>query len=278
MLRLDWHELENKNEKSYSTFFVRGSALSIGSFDGLHKGHCTLLKRLIEKSKKLDMPCGVLTFSSPPRYLFNLSPTPCISTLRLKLENLEKLGLDFVILVDFSLNFAKMSGERFVELLKKYINLQYLLVGADFRFGRERSSSIEDMNELSSKFSFSFEAFSNVLGFKNEAKISSSLIRKAIFEGDIKIVSSFLQDGFDIDLLDAKPHHVEKRCISFLKDDLRQVLPRTGEFLSVLCFSNGKEKEIRVLFDERSVKLTFNNDEFNEDIPHFNILKLKERI
>ena len=288
MLHLDWQELAREGENAYSTFFSRGSALSIGSFDGLHKGHCALLKRLMKKGRELNLPCGVLTFSSPPRYLFSSSSPSCISTLRLKLENLEKMGLDFVILVDFSLNFAKMGGEYFVGLLKRYVNLKYLLVGEDFRFGSERSSSIEDMRDFSSKFFFSFEAFSSICGFCNEAKVSSSLIRKAIHEGDFLYISSFLQDGLDIDLLNAKPYEVGDKWFSFLREDLQQILPKDGEFLGVLRFLDGKEKEVKVLFDTQCVKLILNetvftghecgNDEFNEEVPHFNILKLKEKI
>ena len=279
MLRFDWQELEKGVEKRTKllTFFESGSAISIGSFDGLHKGHRALLKKLIKEGKTLGVPCGVFTFICPPRYLFQFSALSCISTLRLKLENLEKLGLDFVILVDFSLNFAKMSGEDFVCLLKEYINLKYLLVGDDFRFGRERSSSIEDMRELSDRFSFSFEAFSSVHGLEDGFKISSSFIRKAIYDGDLKIVSTFLHDGLDVDLLNIKPYITDEGQLCFLKEELQQVLPRSGEFLGVLSFSNRKEKDVKVLFDDKWVKLIFTDSEFNEGMPHFNILKLKEK-
>ena len=285
MLHLNWHELE-KEEESQSTFFENGSAVSIGSFDGLHKGHCALLKRLMEQGKNLALPCGVVTFASPPRYLFHSLPPSCISTLRLKRENLEKLGLDFVILVDFSLDFAKMTGDSFVELLKKYINLKYLLVGEDFRFGRKRSSSIEDILELSFKFSFSFEAFSNLCGEEGEHKISSSFIREAIYEGDIKEISNLLQDGVSVDLLGAKPLCMGKRKLGFSKEDLQQVLPKEGEFLGGVRLCDGSEQEVRVLIDSKCVKLFFdecegcgsNSGEFGEEFPHFDILKLKEKI
>ena len=279
MLYFDWHELAQDN----FSLFEKGSAVSIGSFDGLHQGHCALLKRLMDKGRDFGLPCGVITFSSPPRYLFRSSAPQLISTVRLKKEQLKKIGLDFVIVVDCSLEFAKMTGDYFLALLKKYINFKYLLVGEDFRFGRERSSSIEDMSELSFKFSFSFEAFANLQDAKGELKISSSFIRKAIYEGNLKAISSLLQDGVNIDLLDAKPYCLDEGEMCFLKADLSQVLPKTGEFLGTLCFLNGREKEIKVLFDARCVRLIYgekdkySRDDFGEGEPHLNILKLKEK-
>ncbi|MGP1438175.1 MAG: hypothetical protein ACTTKH_03790 [Treponema sp.] len=255
-------------------FFSKGSAISIGGFDGFHLGHVSLLERLKKNAKGLLK--GVLTFYSPPTYMLSNSfKHGTISTLRLKKDKIKRLGFDFVVLVDFSSDFAKMKGEDFVKLLKKYLNLKYLIVGNDFRFGQNRSCSIEDMQCFSSNLSFTFEALYPVLINGKEQKISSSSLRASIYDGNIRLVNSLLEERFTVDLLDLAPCVFgANNEVGFRKKDIMQVLPKEGEFDGIVCFRDSiPEAKVSISLDEDFLKLLFNNVDINKVMPYFDILK-----
>ena len=282
MLIIDWKDLPNFD----SSFFAKGSCLSIGSFDGLHLGHRALLSRLIEEANFSTLLKGVFTFYSPPRYTLSLQKHKPLSTTRLKQEKMRELMLDFIILVDFSSDFARMTGEDFVKLLKRYLNIKYLLVGEDFRFGEHRASSVEDILNISSKLSFSFEAFPSFFVDGRGQRMSSTIIREAIYEGDISFANSLLGVAYSIDLSylvcctkDCWTGE-EKSRISYKKSAIEQVLPATGKFKGSLCHCNCKIMEdVDVIFDEvyLTIERETKKDENNKSgkaMPYFDILKL----
>lgn len=255
------------------SFFRQGSAISIGGFDGLHLGHLALLEELKQKSK--GMLKGVLTFYTPPAYMLSTSSKHgLISTLRLKEEKLKRLGFDFVLLVDFSSNFAKMKAENFLGLLKKYLNVGLIVVGSDFHFGHNRVHSIEDMQYFSSKLSFSFEALPPLLIDGKGQKISSSSLRASIYAGDIARVNSLLGEAFAVDLLGLTPYEVGWNGVKFRKEDVMQVLPKEGLFNAVVCFRDYSfEEKVTVFLDENYLHLVFENVELSKAEPYFDILK-----
>jgi|GEM_PF-4893828 len=281
MLLIDWKDLAHFDNK----YFSISSAISIGGFDGLHKGHVRLLNFLKKEADERGVLKGILTFYLPPRCFFASSSFRLyapISSIRLKTEKLRNMGFDFVILVDFSLDFAKMGGECFVELLKRYLNISYLLVGEDFRFGEGRASSIEDIARLSSKLSFSFMALPpfNIDGKKQ--KISSTIIRQAIYKGELSYAKELLGEDFTIDLLGLTYCIENDRKVCFRKDDILQVLPRYGFFDANIFFCNSSLKiAVKAFFDNFYLKIIFEHDmlfshrRLNEARLHFDILKLE---
>jgi len=266
---IDWNILPNFD----TSFFKQGSAISIGGFDGLHLGHLALLEELKKNAK--GMLKGILTFYTPPAYMLSVSSKyGLISTLRLKREKLRRLGFDFVILVDFSSNFAKMKAEDFVGLLKKYLNIEFLIVGSDFHFGHNRLSSIEDMRSLSYKFSFVFEALQPLLVNGRKQKISSSSLRTSIYNGDISQVNSLLSEPFTIDLMGLAPYEINAKEFVFKREDILQVLPKEGQFEGILCFKTSpSEEKVVILLDDSFLRLSFKNFELSKAKPYFDILK-----
>ena len=266
---IDWDMLPSFDAE----FFKQGSAISIGGFDGLHLGHQALLEELKKNAK--GMLKGVLTFYTPPAYMLSVSSKHgLISTLRLKKEKLERLGFDFVILVDFSSNFAKMGAEVFLELLKKYLNLGFLVVGNDFHFGHNRVYSIEDMQRLSCKFSFAFEAVEPLLTDGKMQKISSSSLRTSIYEGNIAYANSLLGEAFAVDLLNLSPCDVNAKEFKFRREDITQVLPKEGQFEGLVCFKAPvSEEKVAISLDDSYLRLIFENIKLNKDEPYFDILK-----
>jgi len=252
------------------------TAISIGGFDGIHIGHKALLNHLEGKAEEYKLKKGIVTFSFPPSYCLGHSSLGPISSIRLKKEKIRKLGFDFMVLVDFSLDFAKMTGKHFIALLKKHLNLRYLLVGKDFRFGVGRSSSIDDMASYSKEFSFEFEVFDPVLVNGDEKKISSSLIRQALYDGNLSLVASFLGEAFVIDVLGLSVEKLEQNSVFIRRKDVIQVLPKECNTIGVVSFLNNfSDKEANIIINDEYIRILFKDYDIQETYPYLDIVKIK---
>ena len=118
-----------------------GMGLTIGNFDGVHRGHRAMLDRLVAKARELKLPCSVLTFEPHPREFFAPAAAPArLSRLREKLELIAEAGVDRTHVLRFGARLAALSPERFVEdVLVRGLGVRWLLVGRDFRFGAKRA-------------------------------------------------------------------------------------------------------------------------------------------
>ena len=117
---------------------MRGLALSIGNFDGVHIGHQAMLTKLIDDAKVLDLLAAVMVFEPQPREFFAPDDPPArLSTLNEKLAHFAKLGIDVVIVAGFDHAFRSLSAVAFAELLKR-LDVRHLVLGDDFRFGHDR--------------------------------------------------------------------------------------------------------------------------------------------
>src|SRR5947209_13927118 len=135
-------------------------ALTVGNFDGIHRGHQTMLERLRAGARKRGLASCVLTFEPHPREFFSPQAAPTrLTSLREKLELLAAHGVGRVHVIRFNARFAAMSASRFIEdVLKIGLKTAWLLVGRDFRFGAQRQG---DFAALEGK-GFSLEAMPDV--------------------------------------------------------------------------------------------------------------------
>ena len=155
-----------------------GSALAIGNFNGIHKGHQKVLKKTKKFTKKNKIKFGVLTFTPLPIMFFNKK----IKNFRLisenqKLKLFEKHGVDFVINIKFNKKFSKINAKDFrKKIIYQKINPQSLSVSSNFKFGRKRKGNINLLKKLSYKYDYQLL---NIRAFKFNGKIvSSTKIRK----------------------------------------------------------------------------------------------------
>ena len=164
-------------------------ALTIGNFDGVHRGHQALLTRVREAANRLGVESAVMTFEPHPREFFahlagDLSKAPArIANLRDKLQSLEKNGIDRVIVEHFNAHFASMSPQDFIEkVLVQGLHARWLMVGEDFCFGAKRAGNVATLIEAGKRLGFEVEALPTVM---NEGvRISSSAVRAALAQGD----------------------------------------------------------------------------------------------
>ncbi len=178
-------------------------ALTIGNFDGVHRGHQALLARVRDAAKALGVEAAVMTFEPHPREFFahlrgNPSQAPTrIANLRDKLQALSDAGIDRVIVEHFNAHFASMSPQDFVEkILVQGLHVRWLMVGEDFRFGAKRAGDIAFLKEAGGKHGFRVEAMPEVKN--NGTRISSSAVRAALAEGDFAHVAQLLGHPYAI--------------------------------------------------------------------------------
>src|SRR4051812_9587785 len=160
------------------------STLTIGNFDGVHRGHRALVERVVAKGRELGVTSCVLTFEPHPREFFAGAAAPArLTRLRDKLELLAAAGVGRVHLIHFNARFAAMSAARFItDVLVRGLGVQWLLVGRDFRFGAKRQGDFATLEEAARRDGFALEAMPDV-SFDGE-RVSSSAVRAALAAGD----------------------------------------------------------------------------------------------
>jgi riboflavin kinase / FMN adenylyltransferase len=160
-------------------------ALTIGNFDGVHRGHRALVERVIAKAADLGIQSCVLTFEPHPRELFSPEQAPSrLTRLRDKLELLAAAGVGRVHIGRFDARFACLSAPEFIEqVLVRGFGVQWLLVGRDFRFGAQRAGDFAMLEAAAARRGFELQAMPDVL-FEGE-RVSSSAVRAALEAGDL---------------------------------------------------------------------------------------------
>jgi len=169
-------------------------ALTIGNFDGVHRGHRALIERVVAKGREAELASCVLTFEPHPREFFAGAAAPArVTRLRDKLELLAQAGVERVHIARFDARFAALSAERFIEdVLVRGLGVQWLLVGRDFRFGARR---VGDFSTLQNR-GFELEAMPDVQ-FEGK-RVSSSAVRGALDAGELREAERLLGHAYTI--------------------------------------------------------------------------------
>lgn len=201
-----WNDiLTSLNNGSVIPFFAESrSGISIGSFDGLHKGHRKLLTSLVEECKVENILSGVITFSRPlPSIKHAGNYTGDISTLPQRIKLFESLGIDFAVVVDFDDSFASMLGADFLNILINVCNMTLIAEGVDFKCGYKGATDTQaikyfsDMNNIKTIF---VDPVYYMEQTDNEERISSSFIRQMIQKGFFTTVKELLERPYELDL------------------------------------------------------------------------------
>lgn len=174
----------------------RQSVVTIGTFDGVHLGHKTILKRLVETGKKEDLDSVVLTFFPHPRMVLQQnSDIKLINTIDERTELLEKTGLNHLIIHPFTHAFSRLTALEYVrDILVNRLKAKKIIIGYDHRFGRNRNANIENLKEFGEIYDFEVEEIS--AKELDDVAISSTKIRKALNEGDIETANNYLGYNF----------------------------------------------------------------------------------
>ncbi|WP_150539833.1 bifunctional riboflavin kinase/FAD synthetase [Actinobacillus vicugnae] len=275
----------------------KGCVLTIGNFDGVHLGHQNILARLCDKSLELGLPSVVMLFEPQPREFFakkseNLtaSHVPArLMRLRDKLKYLQEAGVDFVLCVRFSNKFAALSADTFIrELLVKRLQVRYLSIGDDFRFGAKRAGNFEMLHNAGLKYRFAVEE-SHTHSFDSE-RISSSLIRQALQKNELSLACKLLGKPYSIA---GRVAHGNKlgRTIGFPTANImlnRLVIPLQGVFAVQIQTKTGKYNGIANVGNRPTINGTkpllevhifeFNHSIYGEAIEVFFMHKIRDEV
>ena len=177
---------------------TQGIALTIGNFDGVHRGHQAMLRRLLQRAAELSLPSAVMTFEPHPREFFAPDAAPArLSSLREKLELFAQAGIDRCYVCRFDRRLAAMPAETFIsDVLRNKLHVKWVLIGDDFRFGAQRRGDFSLLQEASRGTDLDVEAMSSVeLG---GVRVSSTAVRTALHQGDLAQARALLGRDYAI--------------------------------------------------------------------------------
>jgi riboflavin kinase/FMN adenylyltransferase len=179
----DIEDLKNVN--------IPGSVVTIGNFDGVHLGHKELIKKVKQRAEELTLPSIIITFDPHPLKVIGGKCPPVITPTKQKLELLEKEGVDIVVCLKFDKKMAELSGLKFVEIyLINLVKMKEIVIGYDYRFGKNREGNFELLKELGNKYNFKVWKVDPVF-FDGEI-VSSTRIRNLVQQGKVLEVRPLL--------------------------------------------------------------------------------------
>lgn len=165
------------------------TAITVGKFDGIHKGHNLLTTDIISQKENGLASC-LITFTNSPRTTILKDETPSLITNKERVFMLENNGLDYLIECPFDNRMMETDARSFIELLVNNLNMKYMVAGSDFTFGYKGSGNVELLRELSKEFGFELKIIEKIK--KNNRDISSTYIREELKEGHIDVVNEML--------------------------------------------------------------------------------------
>ena len=175
----------------------RDTALTVGVFDGVHRGHRHLLAWLKDRAAARGLASGVITLHPHPALVLNpRAPVVYLTSLEERVELLRAGGVDFVLPVTFTPEVARLSPRDFVGLLIERLRMRFFLVGPDFALGRDRQGSADVLSQLGSEMGFEVESAGPLV--EGGRVVSSSAVRDALAAGEVEAVGSLLGRPFSL--------------------------------------------------------------------------------
>ena len=214
----------------------RGSVITIGTFDGVHLGHRTILKKVVDEARARDLNAVLLTFFPHPRMVVQKqTDLKLLNTLDEKIQLLEVLGVDHLIIQPFTQEFSRLTAVEYVrDLLIKQLKAKKIIIGYDHRFGRNRTANIEDLKEFGSVYDFEVEEISAQQ--KDAVAISSTKIRKALVSGDVAKANTYLGGAFPLSGIvihgQSLGHTIGYPTANFVVEEAYKLTPKQGVYLS----------------------------------------------
>ena len=167
-------------------------ALTIGNFDGVHRAHLAMLDRTVEAAADLSLSPAVLTFHPSPKEFFarqaGAPVAPRLSTLSDKLQRFREAGIEHVVIARFNAALSKLGPEQFIAaVLETQLNIRWLLIGDDFRFGHKRAGTIDTLRAAKT---FTVEQMNTVV--VDGHRVSSTAVRAALRDGALDVAETLL--------------------------------------------------------------------------------------
>ncbi|RAR50462.1 bifunctional riboflavin kinase/FAD synthetase [Flavobacterium lacus] len=280
------------------------TVLTLGTFDGVHFGHKKIIEKLIQNSTLCECESLVLTFFPHPRMVLQDSTEiKLLNTIEERTELLKKSGLDNLIIHPFDQAFSRLTAEEFVyTILVNQFNVKKIIIGYDHRFGRNRTADINDLIEYGEKYNFEVEQIS--AQEIDEVSVSSTKIRNALIDGQIKLANDYLGYNYLLTGTIVKGKGIG-RTLDFPTANLQlhesyKLIPKNGVYIiqslmkNKLVYGmmnigfnptvNGDSKSIEIHFFDfdadlysKKIQIQF-LDRIRDEVKFENVDKLKEQL
>ncbi|MDA9631593.1 bifunctional riboflavin kinase/FAD synthetase [Flavobacteriaceae bacterium] len=279
-----------ENLQDYNS--TKPSVVTIGTFDGVHIGHTKIINQLTTISLKNNLKSILLSFFPHPKMVLqNDNELKLINTIQEKEGLLNSLNLDYLIIKEFTKEFSRLSALEFVrDILVNKLNAKHIIIGYDHHFGRNRTANIEQLKEFGELYDFKVtEILAQDI---DDIAISSTKIRKALINGEIKLANKFLGYNFFFSGDVVHGNNIGK-TISFPTANIKvdqpyKLIPKNGVYIVKTIIDNqttfgmmnigynptfdGKQKSIEIHF------LNFNKNIYHKNLTIEMIMRIRNEI
>ena len=212
----------------------------IGSFDGIHRGHQTLIDAAMRHAQSCGLATAMMTFYPHPAKFFNPNFTELFS-LRQRVAQIKKCGLDYLYLIAFNRDLVNMSAEDYAHRLFRALTVRAVFVGGDFRFGLHRRGDVDLLRSIGRDYGA--EVFAAPLESDGESVISSQRIRERIQHGEFSQATRLLSFPWEIQARVERGRQIgQRQLVPTANLAVRHILPCCGIF-AARCYIAGDERE-----------------------------------
>lgn len=254
----------------------RNAVITVGTFDGVHKGHQQIISKLNALAKKHNGESVLITFHPHPRFVLNPNDTSLklINTLEEKISLLEHYGIDNLVVVPFTKAFSELSAEEYVtDFLLKNFNPKVITIGYDHHFGKGRKGNIDLLKMYQSEFDFEIERIEKEE--LDDITISSTKIRKALELGDVSLAFELMDHPYFITGKVVSGKQLG-RTLGFPTANIEiaipyKLIPKEGVYAVEVLIKNKSYKGMlnighKPTFNENQLSTEVHIFDFNEDI------------
>ena len=219
------------------------SVLTLGTFDGVHKGHKYVLKRMNEIAKKEGGESVLLTFYPHPRHVLQPEDQKLklLNTIEEKIKELEKSGIQHFVIHEFTKDFSRTKSVNFIrDLLVNKLKMKHMVVGYDHHFGRNREGSYNELKELSELYNFKLEQIPPQ--DESEVTVSSTKIRKLLSNGSVEKANAYLGYNYLINGIVVKGNEIGRTIAyptaNILIENKWKLIPCDGVYIVKVFLKN----------------------------------------
>jgi len=277
---------------SLETFKAKNPVLTIGMFDGVHKGHKTILAQLEKEKKQLQGESVVLTFWPHPQVFFGRTDGfDMISTLEEKCYHLEQTGLDHCIILPFTKEFASLSPEDYIlKILHQGIGVKKVFIGYDHKYGNKGAGDFALLKKTGAQLGFNVE---EIKAYDVEdVHVSSTQVRKAILSGNMEQAKAYLGYNYSISGTVVKGKQIGRTIgiptANLLPDSAYKILPPKGVYVgAVLCSGRVYKAAVSIglnptvntenkILSIEAYILDFNEDIYGQEIKLYFLSRIRD--
>lgn len=257
----------------------RNAVITIGTFDGVHKGHQQIISQLKKEARRIDGETVIITFHPHPRKIVSSVPgdIKILNTLNEKIHLLEAAGIDHLVVIPFDHQFANQSAHEYIHyFLYKYFKPACVIIGYDHRFGKGREGDYHLLESYGKKLGFEVKEISEEV--LNEVVISSTKIRQALLHHDVAVANAFLGYAYSFEGTVIEGNKLG-RTIGFPTANLHisseeKLIPANGVYAVTIALAGERFEKgmmnigLRPTVDGKKRVIEVNIFDFKEDIYH----------